>query len=95
MRNLGKGVTYHEKFAELQYVRPDMEKIFARVSGDIAVLKEAKNYEEFRNAYMDYVEADTELETSKTVAHIRNTINLLDEFYEAEMVYFNSQMPKI
>ena len=83
-----------KKFAELQYVRPDMEKIFARVSGDIAVLKEAKNYEEFRNAYMDYVEADTELETSKTVAHIRNTINLLDEFYEAEMVYFNSQMPK-
>ena len=83
-----------KKFAELQYVRPDMEKIFARVSGDIAVLKEAKSYEEFRNAYMDYVEADTELETSKTVAHIRNTINLLDEFYEAEMVYFNSQMPK-
>ena len=83
-----------KKFAELQYVRPDMEKIFARVSGDIAVLKEAKNYEEFRNAYMDYVEADTELETSKTVAHIRNTINRLDEFYEAEMVYFNSQMPK-
>ena len=83
-----------KKFAELQYVRPDMEKIFARVSGDIAVLKEAKNYEEFRNAYMDYVEADTELETSKTVAHIRNTINLLDEFYEAEMVYFNSQMTK-
>lgn len=83
-----------KKFAELQYVRPDMEKIFARVPGNIAVLKEAKNYEEFRNAYMDYVEADTELETSKTVAHIRNTINLLDEFYEAEMVYFNSQMPK-
>lgn len=83
-----------KKFAELQYVRPDMEKIFARVSGDIAVLKGAKNYEEFRNAYMDYVEADMELETSKTVAHIRNTINLLDEFYEAEMVYFNSQMPK-
>ena len=83
-----------KKFAELQYVRPDMEKIFARVSGDIAVLKEAKSYEELRNAYMDYVEADTELETSKTVAHVRNTINLLDEFYEAEMVYFNSQMPK-
>ena len=83
-----------KKFAELQYVRPDMEKIFARVSGDNAVLHEAKSYEEFRNAYMDYVEADTELETSKTVAHVRNTINLLDEFYEAEMVYFNSQMPK-
>ena len=83
-----------KKFAELQYVRPDMEKIFTRVAGAIAVLKEAKTSEKFRNAYMDYVEADTELETSKTVAHVRNTINLLDEFYEAEMVYFNSQMPK-
>ena len=83
-----------EKFADLQYVRPDMEKVFARVSGDIAALKSAKSYEEFRSAYMDYVEADTELETAKTVAHIRNTINLLDEFYEGEMAYFNSQMPK-
>lgn len=83
-----------EKFADLQYVRPDMEKVFARVSGDIAALKEAKSYEEFKNAYMDFVEADTELETAKTVAHIRNTINLLDSFYEGEMAYFNSQMPK-
>lgn len=83
-----------EKFADLQYVRPDMEKVFARVSVDIAALKEAKSYEEFKNAYMDFVEADTELETAKTVAHIRNTINLLDSFYEGEMAYFNSQMPK-
>ena len=44
-----------EKFADLQYVRPDMEKVFARVSGDIAALKEAKSYEEFKNAYMDFV----------------------------------------
>ena len=71
-----------------------MEKVFARVSGDIAALKKAKSYEEFKNAYMDFVEADTELETAKTVAHIRNTINLLDSFYEGEMAYFNSQMPK-
>ena len=42
-----------KKFAELQYVRPDMEKIFARVSGDIAVLKEAKSYEDVRNAYTE------------------------------------------
>ena len=83
-----------EKFADLPYVRPDMEKVFARVSGDIAALKEAKSYGEFQSAYMDYVEADMELETSKTIAHIRNTINLLDEFYEGEMAYFNSQMPK-
>ena len=65
-----------EKFADLQYVRPDMEKVFARVSGDIAALKEAKSYGGFKNAYRDWVVPDTQLETVKTVAHIRNTINL-------------------
>lgn len=94
MRNLGKGVTYHEKICRASVCPSGHGKnLRARIGGYRSV-EEAKNYEEFRNAYMDYVEADTELETSKTVAHIRNTINLLDEFYEAEMVYFNSQMPK-
>ena len=45
-----------EKFADLQYVRPDMDAVMARVKADIEVLKNAKNYEEFRNAYMDYVQ---------------------------------------
>ena len=47
-----KGVTIMEKFADLQYVRPDMEKVFARVSGDIAALKEAKSYKERNESYL-------------------------------------------
>ena len=72
---MGKGY-YHGKICGSSVCPSGHGKIFARVSGDIAALKEAKSYEEFKNAYMDFVEADTELETAKTVAHIRNTINL-------------------
>ncbi|MBQ5660980.1 MAG: M3 family oligoendopeptidase [Lachnospiraceae bacterium] len=82
------------KFADLQYVRPDMDAVMARVKADIEVLKNAKNYEEFRNAYMDYVQADIELSTSQKIVHVRNTINMLDEYYAAENAFFNAQMPK-
>ncbi len=83
-----------EKFAELQYVRPDMDAVMARVKADIEGLKSAASYVEFKNAYMDYVQVDIELTTSQQIAHIRNTINMLDEFYAAEKAFFNAQMPK-
>ena len=54
-----------EKFAELKYVRPDMDAVMARVKADIEGLKEAKTYEEFKNAYMDYVQADIELRSEE------------------------------
>ena len=89
-----RGYKIMVKFADLQYVRPDMDAVMARVKADIEVLKNAKNYEEFRNAYMDYVQADIELSTSQKVVHVRNTINMLDEYYAAENAFFNAQMPK-
>ena len=82
------------KFADLQYVRPDMDAVMARVKADIETLKNAKTYEEFRNAYMDYVQTDIELSTSQKVVHVRNTINMLDEYYAAENAFFNANMPK-
>lgn len=90
-----KGVkTIMEKFADLKYVRPDMEAVMARVKADIEVLKDAKTYEELKNAYMDYVQVDIELSTSQQIAHVRNTINMLDEYYAQEKAFFNAQMPK-
>ena len=89
-----RGYKIMVKFADLQYVRPDMEAVISRVKADIEVLKNAKTYEEFRNAYMDYVQGDIELETAQKIVHIRNTINMLDEYYAAENAFFNANMPK-
>ena len=57
-------------------------------------MRNASSWEEFKNAYMAWVKLDTELSTAQSVVHIRNTVNMLDEYYEAENSYFNAQMPK-
>lgn len=83
-----------KKFSELDYVRPDMEKIMADIRRDIEALKAAESFESFKAAYMAYVQTDIELSTARTLAHIRNTINMLDTYYEEEMAFFHSWMPK-
>ena len=83
-----------KKFSELEYVRPDMEKAGEAVKACVKAMKTAASYAEFRDAYMEYVKLDTELATAKSIAHIRNKVNLMDEYYEKEMAYFNAEMPK-
>ena len=82
------------KFADIPYVRPDMDAVLDSVKAAIQGLKTAKTYEEFRSAYMDYVQTDTELITSKQLVYIRHTINMLDEYYAEENAFFNKQMPR-
>lgn len=89
-----KGVKGMKKFSELEYVRPDMEKVTADVAGYTEALRQAGTYEDFRKVYMEYVELDIELSTAREIAKIRNTVNMLDEYYEQEMAYFNAWMPK-
>jgi len=83
-----------EKFSEIAYVRPDMEKVMEDIKRDIEALKTAENFGEFKAAYMDYVHTDIEISTARQVAHIRNTVNMMDAFYEEEMTYFHTWMPR-
>ena len=83
-----------EIFSELQYVRPDMEKVLGDMRAVTEALKNAADFGEFKAAYMDYVNTDIQVSTARQLAHIRNTINMMDEFYEAEMGYFHAWMPK-
>ena len=82
-----------EKFSELQYVRPDMEKVLGDMRAVTEALKNAADFGEFKAAYMDYVNADIQVSTARQLAHIRNTINMMDEFSEAEMGSFHAWMP--
>ena len=82
------------KFVDIPYVRPDMDAVLDSVKAAIQGIKTAKTYEEFRSAYMDYVQTDTELTTSKQLVYIRHTINMLDEYYAEENAFFNKQMPR-
>ena len=82
------------KFVDIPYVRPDMDAVLDSVKAAIQGLKTAKTYEEFRSAYMDYVQTDTELITSQQLVYMRHTVDMLDEYYTAENAFFNTQMPR-
>lgn len=83
-----------EKFAQIEYVRPDLEQAVETVKRYAAVMKAAKTYDEFYDAYMAYIKLDMDIDTARNIAHIRNTINMLDDYYEKEMAYFNVQLPR-
>lgn len=83
-----------KKFSEIEYIRPDMELVKEKVKQYTETMKHAGSYGEFRSAYMEFTELDTEIATTRNLAHIRYTVNMLDEFYEKEMAYFNAEMPR-
>lgn len=83
-----------KKFSEIQYVRPDMEKVMVDLRANIEALKKAESFDAFLSAYKAHVQADIEVSTAQSIAHIRNTVNMLDSYYEEEMAYFHSWMPK-
>ena len=76
------------KFVDIPYVRPDMDAVLDSVKTAVQGLKTAKTYEEFRSAYMDYVQTDTELITSQQLVYMRHTVDMLDEYYTAEHAFF-------
>lgn len=84
-----------EKFSELQYVRPNAEEIKAHKKEYIAQLKNAETYEQMRDLFLAEADADLDWQTMATVAHIRNTVDTNDAFYEKEMQFFNAEDPQI
>ena len=84
-----------EKFSELQYVRPDADAIKAHKKEYIAQLKSAETYEQMRDLFLAEADADLGWETMQTIAHIRNTVDTNDAFYESEMQFFNAEEPQI
>ena len=84
-----------EKFANLQYVRPDFAELEKLVLAYIEGLKNAKSYEEMKGLYLEQAQKESEVATMISIASIRNTVNTNDEFYAGEMSFINENMPKI
>ena len=83
------------KFDKLEYVRPDMENFKNNLSELTNQLKNAASYEEAKEAFLTKDKYDQELSTMYTIAFIRNTLDTTNEFYEAEVAYFNEVMPTV
>ena len=84
-----------KKFRDLEYRRPDMRKAAEDYLACINRFKEAKTFEEANAAFMERTRVMSGLQTMMTVAHIRNTVNMADEFYDAEINFINEETPRL
>ncbi len=83
------------KFSEIEYKRPDFAEIKDGIKAYIENFKSAKNFKEAKSLFEEYQKSTEELSTMYEVAMIRNTVDTRDEFYEAEVAFFNENLPEL
>ena len=83
------------KFEKLEYVRPDLAKFKETLSDLTNQLSNASSYEEAKKVFLLEDEKMQELESTFTIAFVRNTLDTTDEFYEGEVAYFKDEMPTV
>ncbi|MCR5342122.1 MAG: M3 family oligoendopeptidase [Butyrivibrio sp.] len=83
------------KFSEIEYKRPDMEALKKALEDATAKIRDARSYQEVRDAYYLLQEYEQEVESMFTLAYVRNTINMRDEFYDAEVKLLQEDYAKM
>ena len=83
------------KFSEMPYKRPDMEAAKAEISRLTDALKAAKDYNAARGIFLEKDKFDRHIDTLSTLASIRHSIDTRDEFYDAEVKFFNKAYPEL
>ncbi|MBF0578922.1 M3 family oligoendopeptidase [Erysipelotrichaceae bacterium RD49] len=83
------------KFAEMEYKHPDKDEVLQAIAEIEARLNNAKDYDEFYKAFVDYEELSAHYATQENIASIRHTVDTRDEFYTQEDDYFNEINPLI
>ena len=82
------------RFSEIQYRRPDIEALKTLLIEATRKVWEAKSFEEVRDAYYTVQETEDATDSMYTVAHIRNTVNTADPFYDSEMKWLREETAK-
>ena len=83
------------KFSEIEYQRPDMEGFKNAMEDAAAKIRDAESYQVVRDVYYAVQERQQAVETMFTLAYVRNTINMKDEFYDAEIKFLQEENAKM
>ena len=84
-----------EKFKDLKYERPDIGRLRREFNRYLREFKKAGSFEETDRVFLGFQNVIEDVSTQATLANIRNTMNMKDEFYDKEVRFFNSEMPKL
>ena len=83
------------KFSQMPYSRPDIENVKKELTAFCDALEKAANYEEARKVFLEKENFIKHIQTVSTIANVRHTIDTRDEFYDAEMKFWNSALPEL
>ncbi|MBR6472818.1 MAG: M3 family oligoendopeptidase [Firmicutes bacterium] len=83
------------KFSEMPYERPDMEALKKELTELTEALKNASYYEEARELFIKKDVIDKHVKTLSTLVYIRHSIDTRDEFYDAELKFWNGAGPEL
>lgn len=84
-----------QKFSEIEYKRPDIAAAGKESLAILEKFKAAANAEEAKKLFLELNHATDEVSTMCTIASVRNTGNLADEFYAGEMKYINTAFAEL
>lgn len=81
------------KFSDFKYERPNYEKSKNQIIEIINNIENSKTYKEQRQNIDKLNNIRNNIETMSTLCSIRHSINVEDEFYEKEKVYWDEYSP--
>ena len=82
-------------FSQIPYERADLAAWKAQMEDITARFRAAATFEEADAVYREAATFDEDFQTMLTLARIRNNIDTRDEFYDAEVTYYNQETPKL
>ena len=83
------------KFSLLPYSRPDFEAAKQFYTGAAERLKAAVSFEQAESVFLEVEKFSDSFDTLCTIANIRHDIDTRDGFYDAEVAYFNENLPAL
>lgn len=83
------------KFKDMKYERPDVEELKITYSDLTKRLGDAASYGEAKKIFLEKETLDKHVSTAMTLASVRHSIDTRDEFYDAEMKFWNRALPEL
>ena len=84
-----------QQFKDLNYSRPSLVKVKAEFKSHLAAFRAAKSFEEADGAMCRWEDLMSRVTTQYCIAYIRNTIDTNDAFYEGEIRFYDTNLPKL
>ena len=81
------------KFQDYKYERPDFQKMSEELESIKKQLKEAEDYEAFKEAFEKQDQMHADYTTMSSIASIRHSVDTRDEFYSQEDEFYNEHNP--